>query len=911
MTVPGPTRLVLLRAGKYDYGEVELARPLHLIGPNNVGKTSLIATLQFLYIDDQRQMQFSRDLAETRRYYFPDTNAYVLFECLTPTGFQVFGVHGLGPLKQYEIQRFAYQGRYDPADFLGADRRVREAGAIRTRLADRGYTLLEPRHLRAALTGIGRDNRGVDLGLVPLRHRDHYERFRTVFRNLLRLAHLRQEELKAFLIEIHAAEFQQKAIDLERDYAGQYQKVRRGADELRDLQAIAPEAQRLLGLAEVRDGQRREMPALWRHLGEVYAREETRAGEQAAELTSRQERLAGDQADAETERGRCQDRRQEAAEERGGLRQRLEELAAEAETFRDFLPDFERARSRRLEGEIEELGVRLRGAQQDSPSRLRTRIARAEGELREQRELLEGISRTLAARLSRRWAETDLDPLFRLLNPALLGLPEGGAGVEVLDPARLEARLATALGKVAQGAYRDDAVRVALGALPAPDLAAYTRPERVAERLAELESDLERDRSALEAAEDAERLRARREQLRTEFRQCERTLQRYADHLERREHEGPWRTRFDALGQEEDKLARRLETLERDRDALAEALRQVARQTADLEGARRRRREALQRLAAPPPEWTLHEIPDLPDELDALASRYAEAYREERRASRELADGLSHIQARTYGRYDRETEGESLAALAEELEALEERTRAVQELWKGLAAGLRSAFKALNRDLETLESRVDQLNRSLAGVSVSNLARLQLRVREHPEWVKRIRTVAVEEELPLFSERGAVDAALAQLGELLSHYPRVRLSDLFNLHFEVTTPDGAARTYPHLDNIESNGTTIAIKVLVNLMLLRGLLGQREVSLPFYLDEVSSLDHENLTGIVDKALELGFVPVLASPEAMDAAENLYFLTETRGRVLLDPKSALVRIRRETPDADIDPEGTRGD
>ncbi len=47
----GPIRLVLLHSGKYDYAEVEIDVPLHLVGPNNVGKTSLIAALQFLYID--------------------------------------------------------------------------------------------------------------------------------------------------------------------------------------------------------------------------------------------------------------------------------------------------------------------------------------------------------------------------------------------------------------------------------------------------------------------------------------------------------------------------------------------------------------------------------------------------------------------------------------------------------------------------------------------------------------------------------------------------------------------------------------------------------------------------------------------------------------------------------------------
>src|SRR4029078_1668029 len=105
MPLVGPKRLVLLNAGQYDFADVDLDEPLHLVGPNNVGKTSLIAALQFLYIDSQNQMHFARDMRETRKYYFPDSYSYILFECLTPGGFRVVGIHGGGPLQQYEFER--------------------------------------------------------------------------------------------------------------------------------------------------------------------------------------------------------------------------------------------------------------------------------------------------------------------------------------------------------------------------------------------------------------------------------------------------------------------------------------------------------------------------------------------------------------------------------------------------------------------------------------------------------------------------------------------------------------------------------------------------------------------------------------------------------------------------------------
>lgn len=69
----GPQKIILIRAGRYDYAEVELGGSLQMVGPNNTGKTTLINTLQFLYLDDLRTMDFgSYSLEQTLTYYFPN-----------------------------------------------------------------------------------------------------------------------------------------------------------------------------------------------------------------------------------------------------------------------------------------------------------------------------------------------------------------------------------------------------------------------------------------------------------------------------------------------------------------------------------------------------------------------------------------------------------------------------------------------------------------------------------------------------------------------------------------------------------------------------------------------------------------------------------------------------------------------
>ena len=897
MTIVGPTKLVLLKAGKYEYAEVELIRPLHLLGPNNVGKTSLIATLQFLYIDDQRQMHFSREMDETRRYYFPDRHSYILFECLTPTGYQVVGVQGLGPLKQYGFQRFTYRGNFDPADYIDEERIPRSEEALRSRLADRDYRLLEPRHLQAALTGIG-DGRGVHLGLVPIRNRDQYGRFRRVFCNLLRLAHLSQEELKRFLFDIYYTEFQQRVIDLEQGgYASQYDKVRKGAKELQDLQSIAEDARRLLRLAGERDGLRRDLPGLWRSLTEAYAGAESAARRQRAEGEERQMILAAEDAETARRRHELQDRLRETDRRLGVLDHELQKLEEAGAGFAEYVAELEEARAAGLAADVEELGLSLREAGREPAGRLRARIAKAESDLEQQTALSARLSRTAATKIRSLLGEESLDTLFKLFSPALLGLTAGSEGLAVVDGAMLKSRLEAVLERIEGGAYKDETVRIVLDALPPPDIAGFTDSGRIAERIEELRAALLRDRSALTAAAEAEELGRRKKAFEEELASVRQCLLRYAEYRQGLEQAGQWRRERDELAEREAVGKAGLEGLIGRQKEIFDELRTLKDTLVLLEKESTELRRRLRALWPPDPDWAVAPC-EAPSDLEDMISLYMRLSQDERNLSTRLAEGLQAIEGRTYGRYRAAEEAGTLKILAEELDALQEREAAVQKLWSGLAADLRRAFKQLSQDVETLKSRVDELNRQLAKVSVSNLARLRLLVREHAHWMQRIRTVVEADDVPLFADPQESEKALEHLGELLRSYRRVELLDLFELNFEVTAADGGTKLYRNLESIESNGTTITIKVLINLMLLKGLLDERkETVIPFYLDEASSLDRDNLLAIVEQAGELGFVPVLASPEAMDAADHLYFIRERNGRVVLEPQSSLVRIRRE--------------
>ena len=79
-------RLVILNSDIYSKADIELADcdSLQIVGPNNIGKSTLIYALNFLYIIDGKQMTFSGNRTgdkTTFNHYFPSiSSSYIVFE---------------------------------------------------------------------------------------------------------------------------------------------------------------------------------------------------------------------------------------------------------------------------------------------------------------------------------------------------------------------------------------------------------------------------------------------------------------------------------------------------------------------------------------------------------------------------------------------------------------------------------------------------------------------------------------------------------------------------------------------------------------------------------------------------------------------------------------------------------------
>ncbi|PKM46888.1 MAG: hypothetical protein CVV05_00290 [Gammaproteobacteria bacterium HGW-Gammaproteobacteria-1] len=887
-SLPLPTKIVLINSGSFDYAELMIDRDVHLVGDNNAGKTTLINALQFLYIDDHRSLSFGEyDRYDSFSYYFSGgERSYVLFEVLAPDGFYVFGLFGTGLGQRHAPERFIYRGRYNKATFFTDGNTIRPANQVLQLLTDREVRKLsssaEHRHV---LTGLGRD-RLPNLALVPVQDSGAYEHFRAIFKNLLHLQHVSTHELKTLIQNINKNRMSKiTSIDLGTDYRRQSDQIRAEEQKINDIERFEGTLKRIDDLERQQYTFLDELPAYYERIRQIKDAEEQTGLALQRSLTDENASLKALNSQIEERLTQNREERGKVAEDIGKLKLTLERIAGAQTRFQSFVREFAVEELASLGQQVEDLR-RRRFRSEEPVDSLRRRLEA----LAQERTQLEGLASSFLVWLREHLPDEQISRLSRLFNEDVLLAQAGADGaVHIKDETSLHARLSALCERLSADGYEDSAIRITC-ASAGLDLARYNSPEAVAKRLTALASEESTAKQALQdaiaAEEVAQQLREVEASRNAKARELEDYDQLQQDLAKRPSLEKELKQRqgdLAALSAAEDKMRKEHEanglaiTANNNRiEGITSRLRQTANRFADL--------EKLPATRDP----NLMNIPF--SDLGDLFAHYEQGLEKYALLRTELN---SHKQRLTEYDLLRELPPDHIVERAREyVAALGEMRENHHRLWESLLTELRRVCQDLLNNLAVITDFTADLSKRLNKTQVSNLQKIDILVNEKTELVSELRRL-ISDQRDLWDNRGHTDReTMDYLREFLSKRPRIDLGDLYELSFVVTKSNGESKRYDSL-NIESTGTAVTIKVLVNVYLIRSLLGKRDRSMiPFFVDEIGKLGPHNQQAIIELARELDCVPILASPSSSDVPSRVYLL-QSRSRpgrkAWLDEKS----------------------
>lgn len=894
----GPTRLILIRSGLFEYAEIELSGTLQIVGPNNTGKTTLINTLQFLYLNDRRHMDFGSYTADqTRTFYFPGQYSYILFECLGATGHCVLGWRGQSKTSGGEPERFAHLGPFDPADFLDEQNQVREPRDVNARLAMKQFRVLKSaeEHKEFLLPPIGIEASG--LGIVALRDPDKYHQFRETLKNLLTLSAITQDQMRDRLLMLADIPPQRTAFDARQLFGDDYDRIRARREKLLTFKAHQQLVETLVTRFHEREAVRGALLWRWTDL-----RAKRLQFEQDHELSLQRLRA---QIDKESERARqaeeeLVDRRNDIAtfsEQKGILTGKLNELGLLEKEFSGFIEEMERPALTLLQREIAALERRLADAQRESREKVKTKLDVYHDLVRRAEQTVARFDHLTVTALRRHFADSDLNTLFGVLNRDLLELPIGPQGATVARESELLATLRSLRDRIHGGIYADSNITFPLPGGVEP-VARLANLEAVREQLAEHRDTLHRWQLILAAIEEREKLEADLGEHRARFDAKSRLIHRFEDYQNKRAEEPRHRTELKRIIGIIEAANNRIAKLAEQVSGAETARRQAATAVATEENAFNAVMGRFNQCLFPEFSAKPRAVDAIPNDFDAAIGHFLRDQDQQGVWNNQITGHLTETERWFGEEFHGQTEHETVALLQDELEALPEREDALARDWNAHLHGLKATFDLVLKNMRHVASAADDLNRALARVRISNLKAIKLQVIGQSDLLSWIQRLAAFEPGGLFDRDPEQESAIANFRRKLEANPVIRFADLFTLGVAVTGADDHRHTYHDFRQIESHGTTITIKVLFNLLLLKSQLRRDDCAVPFFLDEIQTLDPANRQAILTTARQLGFIAITAAPEAVSEVDALYFLQPRKGRIILRNRHR-VSVKYATP------------
>ena len=887
----GPSKLIAIRSGSYDYAEVELGNSIQLVGPNNAGKTTLINTLQFLYLDNRNQMVFGdHDAEATREYYFPDHYSYLLFECQGPKGIYILGWRGQSKASGGDPIRFTYDGGYDMSDFLTADDHVADPKTVLAKLEQRNYReLREPQaHREAILVATKGESNG--LGIVHLTEVERYAHFKEILKNLLSLRSIDQHEMKRSLLMLASIPPNKPALEANRLMTEEFERIRDRRMKLNTLKSERERLEKYIAMSDVRMTLEARLAHVYGDLMEKRRKAHDHNKHVKEAIVAKQDALEKEKVSTAEILKDLDEKIAELAGFKGRAEGDLARIADLGAGMEQFVENLEREALVNAKERLTALARQLGNAQEADRQRTARSLAEVTGRVANTEKAIANFDKALITELRETLKDEEVRGLSKLFNLDLLKLPVEKGSVELKKRKQIDTLLKSIAENITDDKYAD-----ALMTLPLPDNSHAWKElvdvKALKKSLTDLKADQQRLQQLMEAIENREQIAKERTTVQEECDAHVETLSRW-ERLQVERHEEPrLKKRLAEVSKEKaGSEAKRLETRKLLDELSAKLYEQRTALNQEDDRFNRLLRLMEQCIAPPDPSAKSKDPMAVPSDPEDAIALYHKMTLEFSTMSRDMDQLRSKIENVLKSDIIGATEQETIRLIKEQIEGLPTFEEALRKDWDNYLHLLRANFANVLNGLTDIKNAAEKLNRRFSKVSVSNLESLRMDVMDQSDLVGPLKELAETDHTGLFDSSSKLDAAYQSFRNKLSERITLNYGDLFTLRFTVTTQGGRTHSYDNLQ-VESHGTAITIKVLFNLLVLRSMLKEDPKQrsplsrVPFFLDEIHSLDATNRAAVLRMSRDLGFMAITAAPEPVSEVDALYFLRPINGRLVV--------------------------
>lgn len=868
------TRVIVLNSKVYGKAEVRLddCDSLQLVGPNNIGKSTLIYALNFLFIIDGQKMSFSGNRKgdkETIHHYFPNHNqSFIVFEVFKKSYYSIIVKRD----SESNLEYYRFESEYKEEYFVDEDKRLLKFDEVQERLSAAGLALEQFKDKREVFQFVyqrGKRNNAVVWLDDSVRSEGISNNFSRIYRYLINTKLITNKNLKEALIVADNRE--NETLNFSQKNKKDINDLKRVNNEIRNLRSVKGEFEEFRELVSQYNAKARIISELYYGFDKNYKHTMPELQVQLHEKdksigrlnTEMNEELIPNKADLDRKIGG-----KEA--EINSRTQLLHEKESEIKEIDAYEPvNILNEQLANLDQSRKEIESRITMAelQKLNSQQIENKIVRLDEQMARVDMQVKNYSNLLINKISGSVENRKL--LNSILSEQVSSLP-GDQVMKQIHKITQELNIFDGKIDISKNIQIKD----------------FKNVDELKEELKSLKDDKIQQESLLKVVKDMEASLA-------ELQSISAKIDTIKAKLVRIKAKPALVKALDRLKGDINDLMVEKEKYEGEQKQIAKTIARKSNELRDLLDEKQKRQERINKLIE-----LKHEIDELGlvgeefetnESLDQLYNKIKLNWQDRitiKSNKDHLFEKLRDKLQSTFA-----DENDFIKYVEEEVALVEDKERSVQSLLESISTQFANpAYTLLKRYEEFKEFIYNKFNSKLSQTRISDIESLTIELMDNKRLVEEVRKIS---QIQQISGQLMFEFDNSENLKVLDHYlesgQKIEFDDLFDITLHLSRK-GSTKQVDLSQQIESDGTDKMIRLVIVMNIINRLaVADHENRIALFIDEVATIDKQNRPELVRFCKEHFFIPIFAAPDAVPGFGKYYFIFRSTGKININEKT----------------------
>jgi hypothetical protein len=239
-----------------------------------------------------------------------------------------------------------------------------------------------------------------------------------------------------------------------------------------------------------------------------------------------------------------------------------------------------------------------------------------------------------------------------------------------------------------------------------------------------------------------------------------------------------------------------------------------------------------------------------------------------------------------------------VSEVQEEMDTLPDQQKALDGLFELAFDNFVNPVKTFRLEYQNFKAYVQKFSQSLSKYPVSNIRKISIHTRDNTELLRELDLIHNVERDSLWRASAASEEGIQMMRKKFDENRAIHFEQMFDLELEIEM-DGDRKKTVRLDKqVESQGTDAVLKLFLFLSVIRQLADSGPNNkIAIYFDELGRIGPKNISQVIQFCRDNNFIPIFAAPTDIEGIEKYYTIkpsTRHKQGIVLDERH--VKIAR---------------